>query len=472
MPKREIYLLSPRSLSPETIAVAFAKTSRSPDSFRAIAAELSDEKSAQFHEKWVVGYGHASVAEHAVLHIAFENVSRLAIESIEGNRLASYTEKSTRYQKWGPDDFTIPPELEGHPLCNEYMDTIRFLFQTYMDSLEPVRSLILERFPRRENEKDEAWDRRIRSKYVDVCRFILPAASLANVGMTANARVLENTIRKMLSHELEEVRQVGERVKEVALGETPTLVKYADAVPYLVETCSEIEEFEKKALNSDGVDQSWCGLIDYDKDGETKVLAAALYRFGEMSYAKAHAYIESLDEAAKASLAESLLGRLGKFDVPLRELEYSTYTFDLVMDQGAYAEFKRHRMMTQTPQRLTTRLGYATPKLFTEAGFAPKYEAAMNSAASLYEKLYSFHPGVAQYVVPNGFNRRVLAQFNLREAYAFCQLRSAANAHFSIRRIAQRVHEEMARVHPLLTKYMKLYEETWQGVEESYFTKV
>jgi thymidylate synthase ThyX len=75
-------------------------------------------------------------------------------------------------------------------------------------------------------------------------------------------------------------------------------------------------------------------------------------------------------------------------------------------------------------------------------------------------------------VVPNGFNRRVLAQFNLREAYAFCQLRAAANAHFSIRRIAQRVHEELQRVHPLLTKYMKLPEETWKGIEENCFTKV
>jgi hypothetical protein len=83
MPEREIYLLSPRALSPETIAVAFAKTSRAPESFREIAAELSDETSAKFHEKWVVGYGHASVAEHAVLHFAFENVSRIAIETIE-----------------------------------------------------------------------------------------------------------------------------------------------------------------------------------------------------------------------------------------------------------------------------------------------------------------------------------------------------------------------------------------------------
>src|SRR5215510_14193914 len=243
MPPREIYLLSPRALGPETIAVAFAKTSRSPESFRAIAAELSDEKSAQFHEKWVVGYGHASVAEHAVLHIAFENVSRLAIESIESNRLASYTEKSTRYQKWGADDFTIPPELINHPLQDEYMDTVRLLFKTYAESLEPVRNLIFERFPRRENEKDEAWDRRIRSKYVDVCRFILPAASLANVGMTANARVLENMIRKMLSHELAEVREIGEQVKTVAKGEVPTLVKYAEAVPYLVETGKELAPF-------------------------------------------------------------------------------------------------------------------------------------------------------------------------------------------------------------------------------------
>jgi thymidylate synthase ThyX len=479
MPDREIYLLSPRALSPETIAVAFAKTSRSPESFRAIAAELSDEKSAQFHEKWVVGYGHASVAEHAVLHIAFENVSRLAIESIEGNRLASYTEKSTRYQKWGSDDFTIPPELEGHPLCGEYVETIRFLFKTYADSLDPVRSLVLEQFPRRENEKEEAWDRRIRSKYVDVCRFILPAASLANVGMTANARVLENMIRKMLSHELAEVRQIGEKVKEVALGETPTLVKYADAVPYIRQTVLNILHSEHwvpiyrhAASRADQKSKAWCTLIDYDKDGENKILAAALYRFGEMNYEDALSYAESLSEEARAGLANSLLENLSKFDIPLRELEFSTYTFDLMMDQGAYAEFKRHRMMTQTPQKLTTRLGYATPRLITEAGFGLQYEAAMESAAKIYEKLYRDNPNIAQYVVPNGFNRRVLAQFNLREAFAFCQLRSAANAHFSIRRIAQRIYEELARVHPLLTKYMKLHDETWKNIEENYFTEV
>jgi thymidylate synthase ThyX len=476
MPERDIYLLSPRALSPETIAVAFAKTSRAPESFREIASELSDEKSAQFHEKWVVGYGHASVAEHAVLHIAFENVSRIAIESIEGNRLASYTEKSTRYQKWGSDDFTIPPELDGQPLRDEFIQTVRFLFTTYAESLDPVKNLILERSPRREKESDEGYDRRIRSQYVDTCRFILPAAANANVGMTANARLLELAIRKMLSHPLAEVRQIGAQAKEVARGETPTLVKYADVVPYLVETTNELNlesgGLPPKSQEQAPALQSWCTLIDYDKNGEAKVLAAALYRFGEMSFADALTHIKSLEKKERAELAETLLKRLDKFDVPLRELEYCNYTFDLVMDQGAYAEFKRHRMMTQTPQRLTTLLGYTIPRLITEAGFGSKYEAAMNSAIKMYEKLHAFNPDVAQYIVPNGFKRRVLAQFNLREAFAFCQLRSAANAHFSIRRVAQKMVAEMARVHPLLTKYIKLYDETWQNVEENYFTKV
>ncbi len=96
----------------------------------------------------------------------------------------------------------------------------------------------------------------------------------------------------------------------------------------------------------------------------------------------------------------------------------------------------------------------------------------MQAAGDMFEKLYEVNPAIAQYAVPNGFNRRVLAEFNLREAFAFCQLRSAANAHFSIRRVAQRMYDEMSKVHPLLTKYMKLTDETWKGVEENFFTEV
>jgi thymidylate synthase ThyX len=493
MPRRQVYLLSPKVLSPETIAVAFAKTSRSPESFREIAAELNEETSAKFHERWVVGYGHASVAEHAVLHIAIENVSRLAVECIESNRLASYTEKSTRYQRWGPkelffqpplpeigeieseryhpkegpEDFFVPSELDGHAARKKnYLRTCRLLFDTYAKSLAVVRAFVKNQNPPVLNESEEAYDRRIRSQYVDSCRFLLPAASLANLGMTANARVLEHAISKMLSHPLAEVRQVGEEIKDAALAEVPTLVKYADAFPYLEDISKEFNHKEKKERKGD-----WCTLIDFDPEGEVKVLAAALYRFGGMSFPRALKRVRSTQEVEREKLAEALLGTLGEHDTPLRELEHTAYTFDLILDQGAYAELKRHRMMTQTPQNLTTRLGYEVPRPIVEAGFEGQYRSAMEAASETYERLAGWNRFAASYVVPNGYNRRVLFTMNLREAFAFCQLRSASNAHFSMRRVAQRVAEEIRGVHPLLAKYLRLPDEPWQEIEEQHLKR-
>lgn len=467
MPSRQIYLLSPRELSPETIAVAFAKTSRSPESFREIANGLTDEASAKFHQRWVVGYGHASVAEHAVLHIAIENVSRLAVECIESNRLASYTEKSTRYQKWEEDGFFIPTELDGHRLRERYVKTCKLLFDTYAQSLMCLRATVLAHNPQRTGESDETYDRRIRPQYVDSCRFLLPAASLANLGMTANARVLEHAISKMLSHSLEEVQQIGEELKLVAVKEVPTLLKYASPERSQTEKVEYNLAFSGQSPTSPG--QDWCRLIDFDPEGENKILAAALYHQGGMTFNEALEAVRSAPLKQRTQLAEKLLGQLGEHDNGPRELEHTAYIFDMVIDQGGYAEFKRHRMMTQTPQALTTNLGYAIPRQISLAGFEQQYRFTMQSAAEAFEQLSRWNPQVAAYIVPNGFKRRILFSLNLREAFAFCKLRSAANAHFSMRRMAQRVAEEIRRVHPLLAKYMQLPLETWQEIEEEFF---
>src|SRR3954471_22977610 len=124
----DVFALS--GLPEEVIAVLFAYYSRSRDDLRTNLARLladqelgvggdaarpalalATEKARAFHEKWVVGYGHASVAEHAVVHLAIENVSIVVSKHIEDLRLASYTEKSTRYVLWDEDSFHRLPEL-------------------------------------------------------------------------------------------------------------------------------------------------------------------------------------------------------------------------------------------------------------------------------------------------------------------------------------------------------------------------
>jgi thymidylate synthase ThyX len=466
---RQIYLLSPKNLSPETIAVTFAKTSRSAQTFREIASELSDEKSAEFHEKWVVGYGHSSVAEHAVLHIAIENVSRLAIETIESNRLASYTEKSTRYQKWDPEAYFVPPELTGHKNLTLYQETCAILFDAYRRSLGAVKKVVAEEIPPHPGETEISWDRRVRSQYVDVCRFLLPAAALANVGMTANARVLEHAIQKMLSSPYQEVREIGEEVRRTARAEVPTLVKYAERQPYLEQMDREMRAAAKSVKVSDP--SGWCRLDAWDEEGENRILAAALYRYGEADFISCLSTVLALTPESRLEMAHTLLGGLGEHDQPLRELEHTAYTFDVLMDQGAFFEVKRHRMMTQTPQDLTARSGYAVPRRIVAAGFESDYRAAMDAAGKAYETLAAWNPGIAAYVVPNGYNRRVLLTMNLREAYHFCSIRSGKNAHFSVRRVALRIASEIFRRHPALAAFMQLPEgETWQRIEAENFS--
>ena len=470
-PERRIYLLEPQKYSPETIAVTFAKTSRSPLSFAEIAEELTNEKSAKFHEKWVVGYGHASVAEHAVLHIALENVSRLAVECIEGNRLASYTEKSTRYQKWSAQDFFIPAELNDHPLLDTYTNICQRLFQTYLDSLPAVKALIAKENPQKPGESDARYEGRIRSDYVDSCRYLLPAASMANVGVSINARALEHALCKMLSHPLEEVRLIGEEVKAVAQAEVPTLVKYAACNPRWQSTEADLSAATQSVPTSTEP-QDWCQLISCDAENETHMLAAALYSSGGQPFSNCIAHVRSLGAPERAQLAQTLLGDISRHDIPPRAVEHSSYTVDLVLDQGAYFELKRHRMMTQTMQALTTNLGYAIPKDIKRAGFLEPYETAMQAAQEAYEKLFTFNPHVASYVVPNAFNRRVLLTFNLRSADHLINLRTAENAHYAIRRAAYRIAEQIQEVTPLLGAYLRVTPgETWQSIEEKCFLK-
>ncbi len=451
MKQRDIYLLNPKELSPEVIAVAFAKTSRSPESFREIAAGLTDEKSAEFNEKWVVGYGHASVAEHAVLHLAIENVSRLAVEQLESNRLASYTEKSTRYQVFDRDAFFTPASIASSKYAKLYDDTIHLLFDTYFDSIDPVRAVIHQKYPRKPDESEKKYDGRIRSKWIDNCRFLLPMATLANVGMTANARVLEHAITKMLSHPLAEVRAIGLEIKHVAQAETPTLLKYANASEYLTKEYKNTEvRSQNKQTSSDSVQ-----LIDYDREAEVKFVAAYLYRGREASYADELARARSWSNEDCAKIIDTALGGRGDFDTPLRELEHTTLIVECVMDQGAYFDVKRHRMMTQTAQPLTVDLGYATPKAIAAAGYLDRYTQAMQAAIGTYYTLAAEFPNEAAYVVPNAFNRRVLMTMNLREAFHFCYLRGGPTGHFSYRRIAIRLYEILREVYPALAAYMR-----------------
>ena len=74
------------------------------------------------------------------------------------------------------------------------------------------------------------------------------------------------------------------------------------------------------------------------------------------------------------------------------------YTFDLVMDYGAYREFKRHRMQTYLPQPPTVDLGYIVPDLILQAGLEAPFREAMQTAADGFHRVSDAAPGVGGYL--------------------------------------------------------------------------
>lgn len=476
-----------KNLPEEVIAVLFAYYSRSRGDLRSnllrllqdqdlavspgAADDVEDEqdlvlarqKAREFHEKWVVGYGHASVAEHAVAHVAIEDVSIVASKVIEDTRLAAFTEKSTRYVPF-PRAYHPAPELTGAH-AETYRNAIEGLFDVYEELLPLVTEQVKTTADRGAFKTETGFNNSCQAQACDALRYLLPAATHTNIGMTANARTLEHLISKMLSHPLQEVREAGERIRDHATRVIPTLIKYARENDYARETPSILRSLAAELLP--GTPDPTPGparLIHGPQQAETQLAAAILYEFADQPYHQVLERVQSLPEAVQRRVIQEYLARRKRYgteehgytDPPLRSLEHLYFTFDVLVDYGAYRDIQRHRMATQTTQRLTCEHGYDVPELLETGGFRPRFEAAMEQAAAAFQALSAEHPEEAQYVVPLAFRKRVLFTWNLRALHHFISLRSARQGHISYRRIAWAVYEELARVEPYLAEFIRV----------------
>lgn len=480
-----------RDLPPEVTAVLFAYVSRNPLSFRENLAQLlrsgeleglraagtepvaapddealqqASERARQFHEKWVVGYGHASVAEHADLKFALDDISIHAAKFLENNRLGAYTEKSSRYQIFERDTFHVPSELDepGHEaLRGEYLGVCRGLFDAYMNSIGPLTELMAQRYPRGEGRSERAWQASLKAKVCDVARYLLPASALTSVGISWNARAAEHAICKCLSSPVAEFRAIGEAMLREGRRICPALLKHARPKPYFADTPAALQRAVAAALSATGTPRSIIADFPprvvttlHDSEAETRLVAAILFEYGESNHAACMEAARRMSPAEQDALLDEVFSRREKFDWPLRPLEHVNFQMEIELDYGAFRDVQRHRMATLTEQATTTVHGYDLPAEFAEANCEESARQAMDAADRLHRRLFDVLPAIAPYVVAQGFRKRVLFSWNLRELEHFIRLRSGRQGHTSYRRVAQLAHRELQRLHPRLARHL------------------
>jgi hypothetical protein len=212
---------------------------------------------------------------------------------------------------------------------------------------------------------------------------------------------------------------------------------------YLADTRERTAEVAEKYLG--GIDAGPRGevtLTDYDPEGETKIVAAALYAARELPDDRLLSLAHSMSAEERQTVLDAYVGeRRNRRHRPGRAFERTSYRFDILCDYGAFRDLQRHRLLTLEWQQLSTRHGYETPAEIADAGFEREWTEVMERAGELHAALRDHGIAeAAQYVVPMAYRIRFVMQMNAREAMHLIELRSSPQGHPAYRRIAHEMH--------------------------------
>lgn len=466
---RPVYAL--HGLPPEIVAVLFAQVSRSPAGFRENLLKLMEEdglsapatrgfdqaRASAFHEKWVLGYGHSSVAEHAGLHFAIEGLSILAAKAVEDCRLAAFTEKSSRYQVFDLDHFHWPAEWRGDPREPAARRLVAELFSTYGEVYAELHAQLESSQPRPADLGHKAWRQTLHAAACDSARYLLPAGARTSLGLSCNARCAAHLIRKLRAHALAELRELGDRLEEEGRQITPVLLKHArpsawqvGLEPSLERVLPHVEEQEP--------DPPRVRLVDWEEDAAVKVVADWLVQRRGCGLEEARRRAAGLGVQGRADVLERALAGLGAHEAPPRAFEQVMLSVEFCLDYGAFRDLQRHRMLSPTVPQLGCRWGWELPPAL-QGGRLAQVEDLLGRVAVLWRDLAERSEAAAAYLVPMAFRQRFCLRMNLREAEHLVHLRSGVAGHPSYRSGAQLLHAQLAKALPELAPYLRVHGE-------------
>ncbi len=470
---------------PEVVKGAlFARYSRSSKSLRrlfldefvdeldisgdhSLDATIGMRRAEDLYEKVFLEYGDDSVAQLGGVHLACEQASNVLTKILERGRLASYLEQSTRYIAYdsrtdGRYRYYRDPDVLMSSLGTRYVGDMDRLFDTYSDMVPNMVDHFKKLYPKGPNDSDMVWRQAIRAKAFDAVRGILPAGSLSNLGIYASGQAYEMLLLRMRAHPLPEARDYAHLMLDELRKVIPSFLTRVDRADrgglwsqYLDDTHTATGAVAAQLFaggaepspEDDLAPVSNVKLIDFDRDGENKLVAAILYEVTDLAEDRIVNRVHKMAADEKARVVMAYVGdRRNRRHKPGRAFERIGYRFDVLTDYGAFRDLQRHRLLTIDWQSLSPSHGFVLPESVANAGLSDTFETAMERSAELFDAMADRFIDQAPYAVSLAYRMRYTMQMNAREAMHLIELRSSPQGHPEYRMVAQEMHRLIGEV--------------------------
>jgi len=427
-----------------------------------VDATIGLRRAEELYDRVFLEYGDDSVAQLGGVHLACEQASNVLTKVLEWGRLMAYLEQSTRYVPYdsrlstGHYRYYRDPEVLESSIGARYVGDMDRMFDTYGSSFPELQAWLSKRFPQRDGDSDFVYRQSIRAKALDALRGLLPAASLSNVGIYGTGQSYEMLLLRMRAHPLPEAQRYAQLMLDELRKVIPSFLQRVDIperggvwTEYMADTRLRTDEVVERlwpdARSTTARQASDVRLVDWDPEGEDKVIAAMCYPRTSLPDQEILRRVRALGAEDRRAIMAAYVGdRANRRHRPGRAFERTEYRFDVVSDYGAFRDLQRHRMLTIEWQDLGPSLGYVMPDIVAEAGIGGRYESSMARSGELYDLMTRQCPAQASYAVALAFRVRYAIQMNAREAMHMLELRSGEQGHPAYRVVAQDMHRLIA----------------------------
>ncbi len=440
--------------------------------------EPSAEKGSELMDRVLNAYGDESVGELEGVHVGIEDVSMIAIKTIEDRRIGgSPLEQSTRYVKYDTKDekgkwrYLRPKEIFDIGLGNIYEKINDRAFEVYSKIVEKLQEYFRKQFPESDYEievnrngikkcarKHEliteeeikafstSYSFTIRCAALDVGRCILPSSTLSQMGLLGNGRFFTKLLTTLKSSELDEEKDIGFRLEAELNKAIPTFIKWHKEDPKLFrERNIKMREISNNLFADIIPDEENVTLVNR-REFLDEILTSSLYPNTNISYNQILDEVRKMSYKQKIEILKEYIGkRETRRDRTPRGFEAGyPITFDLTGSFAEYRDLQRHRMLTQQRQLLNVKHGFIMPAEIKEIGMEPEVLEVVMMIEELNVELKKRGLLVAsQYATLFNHRLRFIMGMNLREFQHLSELRTIPQGHFSYRAMTMDMAREL-----------------------------